>query len=685
MKGTVSFDIETHSASLLHVLPPERFFRIGGYKWAGADEVHLTTDLDEMRDVLRSARWMIGHNIISYDLPAIFGTKSDEPLEFAEAGRVIDTFTLAALRNPAPYQYTNRHGKPAYADKPERMLAWFGLDEQAFQLGVQGKTHDLKALAYEYGDPSLSKADRIADGFGKIPVDDPRFQDYLRGDVDASEAVCRALLKCGKLTPYELREMRIESRKAIISANGLRVDKERAEARVAELAERRAVIMANLVEWYGLPTEGDAPWSTTEGKAAILKALADYGITPESRPDWPKTPAWENAAAKRAENLAKAAKLREKVRTWRFELKNGRQREDRTYKPLTKKQAEARDKWIARDLAAAEEIEANPLPVGFGLNLGGDTLKALTEGTPAAELGAALAELKGQRSLAQLALDSMYPDGFVHPDITMLQRSGRWSTTKPGLTVWTNNGPGAIEKAYYLPDSLDDVLLEFDLSNADARALAAESGDKKYAERFEEGADGHLINAWAAWGKNIVGTDKHNPVTHDYRQKAKPLGHGWGYGGQPKALARVSGLPLKTAEEFCAGMNATFKGLVAWQDRIRQFARRHGYVVNGWGRIMAVEKGREFTQAPALIGQSTTREIICDFLLALPVHILRRVKAQIHDAVLISIPRENWEECRDYILRKMQTSYEPDHGRGQYIEFPADAGPAGNNWFEAIH
>src|SRR5206468_7412527 len=101
------------------------------------------------------------------------------------------------------------------------------------------------------------------------------------------------------------------------------------------------------------------------------------------------------------------------------------------------------------------------------------------------------------------------------------------STTNPGLTVWTSRGDGAVEKAYFVPDNDDEVLLEIDYSNADARVVAALSGDRKFAERFEPGADGHLINAWSAWGKDVVGTDKEDPVTADYRYKAKALGHGW--------------------------------------------------------------------------------------------------------------------------------------------------------------
>ncbi|SIJ94186.1 DNA polymerase I [Mycobacteroides abscessus subsp. abscessus] len=591
-EGTLIFDIETHSAELMYSMEPEEFVRLIGYAW-GDGEVVLTTDLDEIKHQILKARWIIGHNIHAFDLRAVFGIKSDIPLELAQQRRVYDTWTHAALVNPAPYMFTNRHGKNALANSPDKMKRWFSLDEQAHQLGVPGKTHDLKALAKEFG------------GFGAIPVDDERYREYLIGDVIASRVVAQELLKKGKLDDYALREQEIAARAAVISSNGLRVDVEAAKARVEELRVRREAILAELQTKYGLPTEGKSPWATTAGKEAIMAALADHGITPKSRKDWTKTSTGN-------------------------------------------------------------------------LSLGGEVLTELTKGTSAEDLGTALAELKGQRSLAQLALDSTHPDGFVHPDITMLQRSGRWSTTEPGLTVWTSRGEGAVEKSYFVPDSDDEVLLELDYSNADARIVAAYSGDRKYAERFEPGADGHMINAIAAWGREVVESDPKK-----YRQMAKPLGHGWSYGGRPGGLVRVTGLPFTTAKKFCDGMDSTFVALVDWQNRVRDEATR-GYVMNEWGRKLWVEQERIFTQAPALKGQNGTREIVCDALLRMPPHILRRVKAQIHDAVLFSVPRENWEACRDYLVRLMETEFQPSVG-GQLVEFPVSAGPAGANWMEASH
>jgi DNA polymerase I len=661
--GTLTFDIETHSRRHLYSMAPEAFVRLIGYAW-GDGAVQLTTDLEEIRANILKARWIIGHNIHDFDLRAVFGIESNIPMQLADEGRVFDTWTHAALVHPAPTVYTDRHGKNRRADSPEKMVAWFSLDEQAHQLGVRGKTDDLRGLALEFGDPELPKKARIDDGFGRIPLDDGRYRKYLIGDVEASRAVARALLKKGPLDQYAMREQRIESRKAAISSNGWRVDQSAAKARSDFLRERRELIMADLVKKYGFPEEGDKPWLTNPGKEAIMAALADHGIVPNE--DWRRTPGY----AKLGEAKTKAGECRKEAAELRALLEN----EGHTLKPRS---LNARQRKL-RDLE-----ERSVVPNWFGLSLSGDTLVGLTKGTPVEELGKALAELMGQRSLADLAIECTYPDGRVHPEITMLQRSGRWSTTEPGLTVWTSRGEGAVEKSYLLPDFANHVLIEIDLSNADARGVAAMSGDDEYAVRFQPGQDGHLLNAWAAWGKDVVGTDKKDPKTAQYRQMAKPLGHGWSYGGRAKTLSQQAGVPLADAEAFVDGMDSTYFKVVRWQNKVRKFAQANGFVINPWGRKMWVEKGREFTQAPALMGQSATREIVCDAILAMSHAAVRSIKAQIHDALVFSVPWDRWEACRDYLLSKIEAVMDPKGG--QRIEFPAECGPAGRNWLEACH
>lgn len=610
MKGTLVFDLETHEKNKLYTMAPKDFVRLIGYCWDDGDVV-VTTDLNELKRQIKKARWIVGHNIHDFDLRAVFGVKSNIPMQLADEGRVYDTWTHAVLVNPAPYKYVNRFGKEALADKPPKMLKWFSLNEQAYQLGVPGKLFELKELAVEFGE-GKTKSDKAIDGYGKIPIDDPRYIEYLKHDVLASRAVAKALMAKGTLNAYALREQRIESRKACIMSNGVRVDVLKATARRDLLKGKRDEIMEWLVKEFGFPTEGKQPWRSKVGKEAVVKALASKGITPGTKP------------------------------TWKRSAKTG------------------------------------------DLSLGGEVLLGLTAGSEAEELGQALAQLMGQRSLSQLTLDCMYPDGFVHPEITMMQRSGRWSTTDPGLTVWTSHGPNAVEKEYFLPDSDDHVLLEIDASNADARVVAWYSGDDLFAKRFEPGQDGHMINAWAAWGKDVVGTDKSDPKTAAFRQLAKPYGHGWSYGGGPKTLSTQTGTAFEDAKQFCDGMNKTFKKIIAWQNGVRGYARQHGFVMNRWGRKMWVEKGREYTQAPALLGQSGTREIMCDALLKMPHHVVRTVKAQIHDALLFSVPRAKFEACRDYLIKIMQCDLEAPPG-GMPMSFPMEAGPAGEDWFLSDH
>lgn len=54
-------------------MEPREFFRLGQYGWGRDGDIVLTTDYDEMVEVVRSARLVIGHNIHSFDLTALFG------------------------------------------------------------------------------------------------------------------------------------------------------------------------------------------------------------------------------------------------------------------------------------------------------------------------------------------------------------------------------------------------------------------------------------------------------------------------------------------------------------------------------------------------------------------------------------------------------------------------------------
>lgn len=310
-------------------------------------------------------------------------------------------------------------------------------------------------------------------------------------------------------------------------------------------------------------------------------------------------------------------------------------------------------------------------------SLGGDVLIELTQGTEAEELGRVLAEVMGLRSLPDLALSYVQPDGKVHPEISALQRSGRKSTTKPGLTVWGAREGKDEDKAYFIA-SPGRKLVEVDYSNADQRILAGYSGDTEYLKRFEEGVDGHEINGRIMFGDEVYESD-----VKFYRNAAKAPGHAFTYGAGAGKLAATTGLPIETMQRFVEGMNAKYPKLAAWTSQVRKDAAC-GFVTNWWGRRMLVDRGREHSQAPALMGQSGTREIMVDSLIRLARFDLRLVQwlvAQVHDALVFDIPEEHLEWAMTAIKACMEVTWGP----GQPVEFNLSVGKPADNWREAGH
>lgn len=614
---TLFLDTETRGVQYLYDLKPREQFRLGQWAWGRNGEIHTTPDYDEFMSVVEQADLLVGHNIF-YDTTVMWGKDSMIPLEKALHKGILDTFNWYPLRNRIPAKYERRDGKQAttYQDgkqKPELVKRFLSLDNLTYHHGLPGKLGNLVDLAKKYNPEGTPK--ELLD-FGLIPQDDPDFLAYAIQDIVALQALASFLLDQGPITPYEWREMLVTAINDQMQKNGVLVDVPVAEERIEHLKVQREEILTKLVKDYDFPSEGKSPWASNAGKEAIVKALADVGITPKTR-DWPRTP--------------KGA-----------------------------------------------------------LKMGGEDLINLTEGTDAAEFGKSLAILKGQRSLAQLALDEVWKDGRVHPEITSLQRSGRFSMTKPSLPIWGAHGDLSVEKEYFIP-SEGHKFLEMDLSNADQRIVAALSGDEEYAKRFLPGVDGHEVSGRLMFGDSLYDSD---PSSH--RTIAKALSHAYAYGAGVKTLARTSKLPdsddpertpTALATKFVKAMDSAYPWNKLWRSMTAKEGET-GWITNDWGRIMPVDVERSWTQAPGLLGQSGTREILMDGLIRIAHDkpgVLRWLVATIHDAVLWDIPEEELEWVTPYILNKMQTTFIPKSKVGQPVDFIMSAGEPADNWRDASH
>lgn len=604
---TLFLDIESHNAGREYDMPLREFFRLGQYGWGWHDPITLTTDLDEVLDAIASADLIVAHNGHSFDFSVLLG---DSALEYARDRRLLDTFVHANLVFPAPREYRNRQGHLyANGDTPGGIGKWLGLDNLCYQLHVSGKVGDLKEIAKKYQPDGTKVADY---DYGLIPLDDQEWLDYAREDIVALRSLTRELLNARPMNEYDWREQYKSGIDAQMSRNGVRVNVAMAQKRVDEIQVEKAQLLKRLNAEYEFPTTGAMPWRSKLGKAAIMRILADAGITPQTH--WDE---WEKTAT-------------------------------------------------------------------GNLSLGGDALVALTEETPAEELGKTLAVLMGQRPLAQQALDNVKADGRVHPRITGLQKSGRRSVTKPGLTTWSSRDQSKVfEKAYFIA-APGHKLLEFDLSNADQRIVAALSGDKEYAKRFEDGVDGHEINGRLIWPGLYDNDPKH------YRTLAKAPGHAIAYGGRPKKLAATTGLPLEDMERFVENFEKKYVQLTRWQTKVRAEGES-GWITNAWGRRMAVGvrwneqreewQSRSFTVSPALHGQGGTTETLYDGILALLEADWRFAKwllFPVHDALVFEVPDAEVVYAVDLVKQKLNQNING-------IDFPVGCGEPGNTWEECAH
>lgn len=310
----------------------------------------------------------------------------------------------------------------------------------------------------------------------------------------------------------------------------------------------------------------------------------------------------------------------------------------------------------------------------------GATMLAISEGTEAEDLGRSLAELQGQRSLAQLALDSTHADGKVHPDITSLQRTGRKSFTKPGLSVWTSRGEGAAEKEYLIAQP-GHVLCEIDFSQIDARCVAALAADTEFAKRFEPGVDAHELSGRLAFGDEMYDSD---PAK--YRQIAKIGTHGWNYNIGVKKLAASLDIPQAQAKQFIDGLNAAYPRVAKWKARMSDQGES-GWITNVHKRRMRVDVERSWSQSSGLVGQSSATELLKDALIRAYKHdpeLIGMLKATIHDAVVLEFPDNRESELRELWKEILESTWKPEGG--MEMTFPVSLGPKGaRTWREAGH
>lgn len=588
---SVVFDIESADADKMWVGGHEgSFVRLNGFQ-GDDDQEKVTPNADDLVETLTRADEIIGHNIIGFDLIAL-AKDHDAPYEDL-AAKSIDTLLVAKQVDP-----------PAAKGMPK---GYYSLDTLAERLGVDGKTDDLKGLAREFG------------GFDKIPVDDKRYVEYLKGDLNASRQVYDKVREAYNADPYIKREHDVQSRMARVTLEGFKVDTVELDRRLEEQRIRKTENLRRLSVDYGVPLEKvktfktkdpvvtpvKSPLATRDGKDAVIGALRDAGA-----PFYPTTEKSGDLSTNkdRMNDMLKFYQDPDRLR--KFD--------------------------VDPDSVDVERIE--------------DIVKLVTSVT-------------GERSVYQTIKDNLTPEGRVHPRIFPDQASGRWSVTRPGLTVLGKRGGKHYERGVLIADE-GCVLRTYDLDQVDARAIAAHSKDPEYLKNFEPGMDLHTNNAMMAFGR----------ADGEWRDRAKILGHGFNYGLGPQGAANQTGMPLDVAQQFHEAMKDRYWVMEEWKTYIRSLGSEGVLLDNGFGRKMRCNPDRAYTQAPALVGQGATRDIIAEGVLRLPDYIVPMMRAIIHDEVVFNIPIDLVDQVHEDIMEAMQFRFL------DMIDITSGASNTGTKW-----
>lgn len=550
------------------------FVRLGAY--ANGNGPVLTTDAGEIVRQMDGPYVITGHNITGFDLIALARWHGLSLPDLRD--KVADTDLLVRLDDPPP------SGKDGIAIRPK---GYYGLDQSCARYGVGGKTDDLAELAKMFG------------GFDKIPTDNPRYREYLTGDIYASTALIDAL---PPMDAYAKREQNVGLITAQMTVNGFRVDVPELHRALEEQAIRKTDHIAELASMTGTPTDRKSPIATKVGKEAIERALIECGIPESGLPRTVKQGVLQTSSDAMKE-------LKDKVE-------------------LTRKMTP-----VQKD-RALRIIEL-------------------------------IVSINGERTVYQTA-DTCRVDDRVHPSIRPYQASGRWSVTSPGLTVYGKRDGRYVERRIFLPE-VGHRLLAVDLDQVDARAVAAHSGDRNYIKIFTDGLDLHGEVA-----KTIFGDAK-------FRETVKPISHGWNYGRGARAISEATGLSLDITTKFDREMRQNYPQLVEWQNHVRSVAQDGDLLDNGFGRMMRADPRFAYTQAPALVGQGCTRDILAEGMLNLPVEVWPMLRVIVHDELVLSVPEDDFVDVARVVKESMSFDFT---GPGGTVPITAGVSKPGRTWAE---
>jgi DNA polymerase I len=258
--------------------------------------------------------------------------------------------------------------------------------------------------------------------------------------------------------------------------------------------------------------------------------------------------------------------------------------------------------------------------------------------------------------------------GRVHTAYSMSgAATGRLSSNDPNLQnipIRTEEGR-KIRRAFVAEPG--HKLISADYSQIELRLAAHVAGIDALKDAFRAGADIHAMTASEVFGVPMAKMDA------ETRRRAKAINFGIIYGISAFGLGNQLGVPQGEAAEYIKRYFLRFPGIRDYMERMKQFAREHGYVETIFGRrvhIAGIKDGnaarRSFSERAAINAplQGSAADIIKRAMRRIPpaleaAGLKTRMLLQVHDELVFEAPDREVDAVKKLAKDVMESACAP--------------------------
>jgi DNA polymerase-1 len=260
--------------------------------------------------------------------------------------------------------------------------------------------------------------------------------------------------------------------------------------------------------------------------------------------------------------------------------------------------------------------------------------------------------------------------------------TGRLSSSDPNLqNIPIRSDLGRRIRRAFVAGDAGTTLLAADYSQIELRILAHVSGDAALKDAFARKADIHRETAALVLHKDPA------EVTADERSMAKMVNFGIAYGMSDFGLSSRANIPRAEAQAFINSYFSSYSGISYYMLHIKDVARQQGYVTTLLGRRRWIPELQQRNPNLRAAGERMAINMpiqgtAADIMKIAMIHVDSRLRAaqsgarvilQVHDELLLEVPRDAVEETAELVRATME--------RAMPLDVPLDVDvKVGDDW-----